>query len=73
VEPFDLWHSAVKFYQGVGIPQSIWERFAKMSFLLWQSAVKGPRNLAKDWIPAPAILHREPPCLLRHTFLPRDF
>jgi hypothetical protein len=23
VEPFDLWHSAVKFYQGVGIPQSI--------------------------------------------------
>jgi hypothetical protein len=22
-EPFDLWHSAVKFYQGVGIPQYI--------------------------------------------------
>jgi hypothetical protein len=24
-EPFDLWHSAVKFYQGVGIPQNIRE------------------------------------------------
>ena len=24
-EPFDLWHSAVKFYQGVGIPQYIGE------------------------------------------------
>jgi hypothetical protein len=25
VEPFSLWHSAVKFYQGVGIPQYIGE------------------------------------------------
>jgi hypothetical protein len=24
--------------------------------------------LANDRIPAPAILHREPPCLLRHIF-----
>jgi hypothetical protein len=24
-EPFDLWHSAIKFYQGVGIPQYIGE------------------------------------------------
>jgi hypothetical protein len=24
-EPFGLWHSAVKFYQGVGIPQYIGE------------------------------------------------
>jgi hypothetical protein len=31
------------------------------------------RNLARDWIPAPAILHRESPCLKRHIFLPRDF
>jgi hypothetical protein len=26
------------------------------------------RNLARDWIPAPAILHRESPCLKRHIF-----
>jgi hypothetical protein len=31
------------------------------------------RNLAKDWIPPPAILHRESPCLKCHIFLPRDF
>jgi hypothetical protein len=31
------------------------------------------RNLARDWIPAPAILHLESPCLKRHIFLPRDF
>jgi hypothetical protein len=29
--------------------------------------------LANDRIPAPAILHRQFPCLLRHKFLPRDF
>jgi hypothetical protein len=40
----------------------------------WHSAVHiWGRNLAKDWIPAPAISHREPPCLLRHKFLTRDF
>jgi hypothetical protein len=31
------------------------------------------RNLARDWIPAPAILHRESPYLKRHIFLPCDF
>jgi hypothetical protein len=31
------------------------------------------RNLAKDWIPVPAILHRQLPFLLRHKCLPRDF
>jgi hypothetical protein len=48
-ELFDLWHSAFKLYQGVGIPQYIGEwwlafrsmferKFAKKLFLLWQSA-----------------------------------
>jgi hypothetical protein len=32
-----------------------------------------PRNLANDRTPAPAILHRQFPCLLRHKFLMRDF
>jgi hypothetical protein len=31
------------------------------------------RNLTRDWIPAPAILHRESPCLKRPILLPRDF
>jgi hypothetical protein len=31
------------------------------------------RNLTRDWIPAPAILHRESPCLKHHIFLPCDF
>jgi hypothetical protein len=30
------------------------------------------RNLAREWIPAPAILHRESPCLKRHIFLTHD-
>jgi hypothetical protein len=30
-------------------------------------------NLARDWIPAPAILHPESPCLKHNIFLPRDF
>jgi hypothetical protein len=30
-------------------------------------------NVALDWNPAPAILHRESPCLQHHIFLPRDF
>jgi hypothetical protein len=31
------------------------------------------RNLAKDWIPVPTILHRQLPCLLRHNFSTHDF
>jgi hypothetical protein len=31
------------------------------------------RNVATDWNPAPVILHRQFPCLLRHKFLTRDF
>jgi hypothetical protein len=33
----------------------------------------GARSLAIQWIPAPAILHREAPCLRRRIFLMRDF
>jgi hypothetical protein len=29
-------------------------------------------NLARDWIPAPVILHWEYPCFKRHIFFPRD-
>jgi hypothetical protein len=47
----------------------------------WHSAVRKlafrgkiwTRNLAKDWIPVPPILHRQLPCLLRHKCLPRNF
>jgi hypothetical protein len=37
-------------------------------------AIRGiwPWNLANDRIPAPAILHRQVSCLLRHKFLKRD-
>jgi hypothetical protein len=31
------------------------------------------RNLARDWIPAPAILHRASLCFKCHILLPRDF
>jgi hypothetical protein len=44
------------------------------NFCLWQSAAHiWAWNLARDWIPAAAILHRESPCLKRHIFLPHDF
>jgi hypothetical protein len=33
----------------------------------------GARSLANQWNPAPAILHREAPCLKRRIFLMRDF
>jgi hypothetical protein len=66
------WHSVVYWRVVVGIPQYVWVRFAKKLFLLWQSAAFD-RGTAKDWIPAPAILHREPPCLLCHKFLTHDF
>jgi hypothetical protein len=39
-----------------------------------QSAVHiWARSLARDWIPAPAILQRESPCFKRHIFLSCDF
>jgi hypothetical protein len=31
------------------------------------------QNLARDWIPAPAILHRDSACLKRDIFLLRNF
>jgi hypothetical protein len=31
------------------------------------------RNLERDWIPAPPILHQESPCLKCHIFLPLNF
>jgi hypothetical protein len=50
----------------------LWQ-FAVWLFFSWQSAVKTPRfaairgthlseSIARYWIPAPAILHRESPC-----------
>jgi hypothetical protein len=38
-------------------------------------AVRGIRawRLAMEWNPAPAILHREAPCLNFHIFLKSDF
>jgi hypothetical protein len=46
-EPFDLWRSAVKFYQGVGIPQYIGE---------WWLAFRSPlRAVCQDVIPVVAI------------------
>jgi hypothetical protein len=47
----------------------------------WHSAIRKlafrgkiwARNLAKDWIPVPAILHQQLPCLLRHNFSTHDF
>jgi hypothetical protein len=33
----------------------------------------GARSLAIEWNPAPAIFHREAPCLMRRIFLMRDF
>jgi hypothetical protein len=43
---------------------------------VWKLAFRGKIwawNLAKDWIPVPAILHRQLPCLLRHNILTHDF
>jgi hypothetical protein len=60
----------------VGILQYVWAWNAKglrRSRGLWHSAEIWARNLAKDWIPVPAILHRQLPCLLHHNFLTHDF
>jgi hypothetical protein len=47
---------------------------ARRLFYSWHSAAHiWARSLAKDWLPAPTILHQESPCLKRHIFLPRDF
>jgi hypothetical protein len=83
VEPFDLWHSAVKFYQGVGIPHILasvgWHSAVCLRAVCQEVipvvAIRGmwPRNLANDQIPAPAILHRQFPCLFSHKILTRDF
>jgi hypothetical protein len=70
------WHSAEYWRVVVGIPQYVWARNAKglrRSRGLWHSAEIWARNLAKDWIPVPAILHQQLPCLLRHNFLTHDF
>jgi hypothetical protein len=64
------WHSAV-YWQWWLAFRSMFESGLPRSY----SCCGNPQYiyLAKDWIPAPAILHREPPCLLRHKFLTRDF
>jgi hypothetical protein len=54
-----LWYSARRLYYSWQLPQS--------AANIWA------RSLARDWIPAPAILLRESPCLKRHIFLPSDF
>jgi hypothetical protein len=54
-------------YSILGNPHSKRHRLPQSTAHIWE------RNLARDWIPAPAILHQESPCLKRHTFLPRDF
>jgi hypothetical protein len=70
------WHSAVYWRVVVGIPQYVWARKAKglrRSRGLWHSAEIGAQNAKNDWIPVPAILHRQFLSLLRHKCLPRDF
>jgi hypothetical protein len=53
-EPFDLWHSAVKLYQGVGIPQYIgkwWLAFRSMfesSLPRGYSCCGNPRHLTEE-------------------------
>jgi hypothetical protein len=54
-------------YSILGNPRSKHRGLPQSAAHIWA------RNLARDWIPAPAILHRESPCLKRHIFLPRDF
>jgi hypothetical protein len=53
------------FYRGN--PRSKRRRLSQSAVHTWA------RSLARDWIPAPAILHRESPCLKRHIFLPCNF
>jgi hypothetical protein len=85
-EPLGLRPSAGKFYHRVGILQFIeewWLAFcgmleSRMPQVLNARMVCGiprtiwARSLANDWIPVPAILHRQVFCLLSHKFLTRD-
>jgi hypothetical protein len=54
-------------YSILGNPRSKHRGLCQSAAHIWV------RNLARDSIPAPAILHRESPCLKRYIFLPRDF
>jgi hypothetical protein len=54
-------------YSILGNPRSKHRGFPQSAAHIWA------RNLARAWIPAFAILHRESPCLKRHIFLLRDF
>jgi hypothetical protein len=73
----ELAFRSIQYWQVVvGIPQYVWARNAKglrRSQGLWHSAEIWARNLAKDWIPVPAILHWQLPCLLHHNILTHDF
>jgi hypothetical protein len=53
-------------YSILGNPRSKRLRLPQSAAHIWV------RNLVRDWIPAPAILHRESTCLKHHIFLPRD-
>jgi hypothetical protein len=87
-EPFGLWHSAVKFYQGVGIPQYIGEWWLAFRSMFEHGMPRAEDGCAVCGIPLkfergmprttefqylPAILHRQFLSLLRHKCLPRDF
>jgi hypothetical protein len=54
-------------YSILGNPRSKLRGLPQSAAHIWE------RNLARDWIPAPAILHRESPCLKRHIFFPREY
>jgi hypothetical protein len=70
------WHSVVYWGVVVGIPQYVWARNAKglgRSRGLWHSPENWVRNVKIDWIPVPALLHRQFLSLLCHECLPCDF
>jgi hypothetical protein len=70
------WPSAVYWRVVVGIPQYVWAWNAKglgQSRGLWHSAENWARNAKNNWIPVPAILHRQFLSSLCHKCLPRDF
>jgi hypothetical protein len=63
---FCLWQSARRLFYSCN-PRSKRRGLPQSAAHIWA------RNLARDWIPTPAMLHRESPCLKPHIFLPRDF